>query len=61
MAQFKRTTNITGKYKAVSIVNGYLVDLETGEQIDLIEQLSAVYGEEPFALNTSNKVDVDIE
>lgn len=61
MAQFKKTTNITGKYKTISVVGGQFVDFETGEQIDLAEQLSSVYGEEPFSLSTSNKVDFDIE
>lgn len=61
MAQFKKTTNITGKYKAITVVNGTFVDFETGEQVDLADQLFSVYGTEPFSLSTSNKIDVDIE
>lgn len=61
MSVFKKTVTVNGKYKAIAVTNGEFVDYETGEVIDLAEQLENIYGDAPFSLTTSNKVDTDLE
>lgn len=61
MGQFKRSTTINGKYKSVVIIDGDLCDYETGEQIDLVSQLFNVYGDQPFSITTTSKIDIDLD
>lgn len=59
---FKKSINIAGKYKALNVTEeGTFVDVETGEALDLAEQLYQIYGENPFSLSTSYKDDIELD
>lgn len=59
---FKKSVNITGKYKSVFVDEEMnFVDLETGESIDLAENLRTIYGDNAFSISTSFKDDVDLD
>lgn len=61
MAKFTKTRTIKGNYKGVVITDGQFVDAESGEQINLAEELQSVYGENAFDITTSLKTDEDID
>lgn len=61
MGVFKRSTNTTGKWKELCIVDGKFCDADTGEQVDIIGQLYAVYGDRVFSMSTSLKIDEEFE
>lgn len=61
MAIFKKSESITGKYKELIIIDGQFADPESGEAINVIEHLANIYGDQPFSLSTSSKVDVDLD
>ena len=52
---------MSGKYKAIMIKDGGFVDTETGEVVQLVDELQKIYGEESFDLSTSSKTDEDLE
>lgn len=57
----KRTTKTDIKFKDIRIVNGAVVDFETGEVINLIANLNEVYGDEPFTLTCTTKTEEILE
>lgn len=61
MGNFKKSSSLTGKYKAIMIQDGNFVDTETGSVINLAEELGKIYKEESFDLSTSSKTDEDLE
>lgn len=61
MGTFKKSINVNGKYKELTVVNGQFVDPETGDIVDLAKQLEGIYGDTIFSLTTSSKVDVDLD
>lgn len=61
MASFKRSVNLSGKFKGLMIVEGNFVDTETSEIIDVADILGKVYGNNAFDLSTSYKSDEDVE
>jgi len=58
---FKKTVSVNGKYKALMVSDGNIIDVETGEEVDLVGTLSSIYGEDSFSLSTSSKADQEIE
>lgn len=61
MANFKRTTSLSGKFKNVVSNGETFIDAETGEEINVCEILNKVYGSNPFDISTSYKADEDVE
>lgn len=62
MGEFKKSTNISGKYKALAVSDGQFLDPDTAEIIDVARELEKIYGTgTPFTLSTSTKVDEVIE
>ena len=45
MGKFKKSSNISGKFKGILIHEGMFMDEETGEAVDLIGQLEKAYGD----------------
>lgn len=60
MANFKKSTNVTGSYKELAVENGKFVDAETGEEINVAGQLEQIYGTQIFSLKTASKFDEDL-
>lgn len=61
MGEFKKTNKISGKYKYLAVEDGKFFDPETGELLNVAEELEAIYGSgEIFSLSTSNSVERDI-
>lgn len=61
MAKFKKAENISGKYKAIMIQDGNFVDTETGDIIDMVNDLSKVYGNNVFDISVTSKSEEDVE
>ena len=61
MAKFKKAENISGKYKAIMIQDGNFVDTETGDIIDIVNELSKVYGNDVFDISVTSKSEEDVE
>lgn len=57
----KRTTKTDIKFKDIRVVNGQVVEFETGDEVNLIANLAEVYGEEPFTLSCTTKTEEVIE
>lgn len=57
----KRTTKTDIKFKDIKIENQRVIDFETGEEINLIANLAEVYGDEPFSLACTTKLEEIIE
>lgn len=51
--KFSKTTSTKGTIKGLIIHEGVLVSEETGEQVDLVELLSPIYGSQVFDISTS--------
>lgn len=60
MNGFKKTTSTSGKIKNVVVHEGSFVDEETGDVIDLVKILGDVYGDQPFDLSASAKVELEL-
>ena len=61
MGTFTKNIVTKGKFKSiVACEDGTFIDDETGEEIKLGEVLHRAYGNTPFELNTSLKLDQDI-
>lgn len=58
--EFKRSISTSGKFKNVRIVNGILIDDDTGEVIPLLEILEKIYCDSNFSISTSQKADSDV-
>lgn len=61
MGNFKKSVAVNGKYKSMVIRNNEFVDPETGNVVDVIAELSKIYGEEEFSISTSAKTDIDLD
>lgn len=61
MGNFKKSVAVNGKYKSMVIRNNKFVDPETGNVVDVIAELSKIYGEEEFSISTSAKTDIDLD
>lgn len=59
----KRTIKTDMKLKDIRIKDNQIVDFETGEVINLLANLSEVYGEEPFTMSVTAKEEeiLDVE
>lgn len=57
----KRTVKTDMKFKDLRVVDAKLVDFETGEAIDLIGNLSEIYGDETFSLICTSKSEEILE
>lgn len=59
----KRTIKTDMKLKDIRIKNNQIVDFETGEVINLLANLSEIYGEEPFTMSVTAKEEeiLDVE
>ena len=60
MAKFTKTRTIKGNYKGIVIQDGQFVNEESGEVIDLAEELQSVYGEFAFDITTNLKIDEEL-
>lgn len=60
MAKFKRSTNLSGKIENIISNGDMFIDGETGEEINLFEILNSVYGNTPFSISTSQKIDEEL-
>lgn len=60
MAKFTKTKTIKGTYKGVVIQDGQFADEETGELINLAEELQKVYGDLSFDITTNLKIDEEL-
>lgn len=61
MGTFTKNTVTKGKFKSIiACEDGSFMDDETGEQIALGKILFEKYGDTPFELTTSLKVDEDV-
>lgn len=57
MIEAKKSTQISGKYKVIAVSGGNFIDYETGEVINVADELERLYGQNPFSLSTSLKLD----
>lgn len=60
MAIFKRNITTSGKFKGIVTNGECFIDDETGELIPLAKILYDVYGDTPFDLSASQKLDEDL-
>lgn len=57
----KRTVKTDVKYKDILVKDNKVWDFETGEEINLVGNLYEIYGEEPFTLTCSTKIEEVLE
>lgn len=58
---FKKTINISGKFKYLTIAGGgKFVNTETGEEVPVAELIEQAMGSTPFDLSVSTKSEEDI-
>lgn len=60
MTKFKRSINLSGKIENIISNGDIFIDSETGEEINLFKILYDVYGNTPFSISTSQKVDEEL-
>ena len=61
MGIFKRITNTSGKYKQIVVHEGKFVDNETGDQIDIADEIAKSIGEDiPVDISVSMKTDEEL-
>jgi hypothetical protein len=56
-----KTENLTYKLKDINFQNGCLIDAESGEIVDLMLQLYAVFKNHPFELVAKSTIKEDVE
>ena len=62
MAEFKKSTQIVGKFKnIIATEDGTFMDDETGSIIEVGKVLHSVYGDTPMVLSVSFKSDEPVE
>jgi len=59
MENFKKVTTTSGKFKLLTANGGKFIN-EDGEEINLAEQLEQAYGNTPFDISTSAKVEEEV-
>lgn len=62
MGNFKKTININGKFKYLTIANGgKFINPETGEEVAVAEMIEQAMGATPFDLSVSTKTEEDLD
>lgn len=61
MGNFKRTTNINGRFKYMTASSGKFVNPETGEEVAVAEIIEQAMGEKPFDLTVSAKDEEELD
>ena len=61
MGNFKKTTNISGKWKFLTAAEGRFIDTETGEEIPVAEIIEQNMGATPFDLTVNSKSEDDLD
>ena len=61
MGNFKKTTNINGKFKYMTASSGKFVNPETGEEIAVAELIEQAMGQQPFDLSVTAKDEEDLD
>lgn len=60
MENFKKTVNISGKFKYMTAADGKFVNTETGEEIPVAEMIEQAMGSTPFDLNVTSKLEEEL-
>jgi hypothetical protein len=60
MDNFKKTINISGKWKYMTAADGKFVDAETGEEVPVADLIEQAMGNTPFDLSVSTKTEEDV-
>ena len=61
MENFKKTINISGKFKYLTIADGSkFINTETGEEVPVAELIEQAMGSTPFDLSVSTKTEEDV-
>ena len=60
MENFKKTTTVAGRWKYMTAANGKFIN-EDGEEVNIAEQLEQAYGNIPFDISTSAKIEEEVE
>jgi hypothetical protein len=61
MGNFKKTTNVTGRFKYMTASSGKFVNPETGEEIAVAEMIEQAMGQQPFDLSISAKDEEELD
>lgn len=61
MGNFKKTTNVSGKWKFLTAVEGKFVNPDTGEEIPVAEMIEQNMGATPFDLTVNSKSEDDLD
>ncbi len=65
MGKFKRSTSLVGKYNALVFMEDKLFCIDPKTQItfevDLLDELHKIYGDDQFVLSTKSVSDEDVE
>jgi len=61
MGNFKKSTNISGKFKYMTAVEGKFINHETGEEVPVAQMIEQAMGATPFDLNVSAKDEEDLD
>lgn len=59
MGTFIKSTTLKGKYKNIIVTEDGFMDDETGESIDVINELHSIYGDNPIEIVTTLKTEED--
>lgn len=58
---FKKTTNISAKFKYLTIASGgKFINTETGEEIPVADLIEQAMGDTPFDINVSAKTEEEV-
>lgn len=61
MIKAERTTKIDLKAKGLCITDDSIIEVDTGEEIDLVEKLKNIFGTSPFDLSVTKSEKEEIE
>lgn len=61
MIKAERTTKLDLKAKGLVISGEHIVDVDTGEEIQIIDKLYSIFGNEPFDLSVTKSLKEEIE
>lgn len=60
MGNFKKSLNISGKFKLLTADSGRFLN-ETGEEVPVAEMIEQAMGSAPFDLSVSTKTEEDLD
>ena len=60
MDNFKKTINISGKFKYMTAADGKFINTETGEEVPVADLIEQAMGNTPFDLSVSTKTEEDV-